>query len=68
MIFAGAKKSTAVDSLQMGNNGPLIASPSTIKKEKRELISPLLMYNMSPTGKMEFDEFAMYAIERFTSK
>lgn len=66
MQFAGAKKTTAVDSLQMGN-GPVIGSPS-IKKEKRELVSPLMMYNMSPNGKMEFDEFAMYAIERFTSK
>lgn len=71
-------KKTAVDSVLQStiggsNNNSLLGSPSaslassSIKKEKRELISPLLMYNQPPVGKMEFDEFAMYAIERFTS-
>lgn len=71
-------KKTAADSVLQStigggsNNNSLLGSPSasltsSIKKEKRDLISPLLMYNQPPVGKMEFDEFAMYAIERFTS-
>lgn len=36
------------------------------KNIKREVISPLLMYNSPPDGKLEFDEFASVAIERFS--
>lgn len=36
------------------------------KNVKREIISPLLMYNSPPDGKLEFDEFASVAIERFS--
>lgn len=36
------------------------------KSVKKEIISPLLMYNSPPDGKLEFDEFASVAIERFS--
>ena len=35
------------------------------KSVKREVVSPLLMYNSPPDGQLEFDEFASVAIERF---
>ena len=39
---------------------------TTIKNIKREVVSPLLMYNTPPDGRIEFDEFASAAIERFS--
>lgn len=39
-----------------------------VKNIKREVVSPLLMYNNPPDGKIEFDEFASAALERFSCK
>lgn len=39
-----------------------------VKNIKREIISPLLMYNNPPDGKIEFDEFATVALERFSGR
>lgn len=41
------------------------AEVASIKKEN---VSLLTMYNNAPSGKMEFDDFALYAIERFSSR
>ncbi len=39
----------------------------TFKKELKNVTSPLLMYSQAPDGKIDFDEFAMLALERFSS-
>ncbi|CAF0760455.1 unnamed protein product [Brachionus calyciflorus] len=39
---------------------------SVSRNIKREVVSPLLMYNSPPDGRLEFDEFASVAIERFS--
>ena len=55
MNFGGAKKSTAAT----------VSSSVTVKRECKGA-SPLLMYNQPPDGKIEFDEFATLALERFS--
>lgn len=38
----------------------------TFKKEIKNVTSPLLIYNQAPDGKIDFDEFATLALERFS--
>ncbi len=38
----------------------------TFKKELKHATSPLLMYSQAPDGKIDFDEFATLALERFS--
>ena len=40
----------------------------TFKKELKNVTSPLLIYNQAPDGKLDFDEFATLALERFSGK
>lgn len=42
------------------------ASGITFKKELKNAQSPLLIYNQAPDGKIDFDEFATLALERFS--
>lgn len=44
------------------------ASGITFKKELKNVQSPLLIYNQAPDGKIDFDEFATLALERFSSE
>lgn len=66
MQFVSKRTAAELPSSSMMNS-PSSPALSAIKKERREIISPLLMYLHAPDSKMEFDDFAIYAIERFTS-
>lgn len=65
MQFVSKRTAAELPSSSMMNS-PSSPALSAIKKERREMISPLLMYLHAPDSKMEFDDFAIYAIERFT--
>ncbi len=54
----GAKKKALVDQ----------TNTHVFKKEYKNVISPLLLYSNPPDGKIDFDEFATLALERFSSK
>ena len=44
------------------------SSGITFKKELKNAQSPLLIYNQAPDGKLDFDEFATLALERFAGE
>ncbi len=44
-----------------------IPSIPGIKKEYKNVTSSLIIYNQAPDGKIDFDEFASLALERFSS-
>jgi hypothetical protein len=55
MIIGAGRKNAAAD---------LSTSKPALKRESG--LSPLLMYNDPPNGKMEFDEFTNLALDRFS--
>ena len=50
-----------------GKKKVLEQATTTFKKEFKNVISPLLIYNQAPDGKIDFDDFATLALERFSS-
>ena len=50
-----------------GKKKVLEQATTTFKKEFKNVVSPLLIYNQAPDGKIDFDDFATLALERFSS-